>query len=84
MAPGSGNVITRNHVFRGDDGIGIEKGHGNLVARNVIVHARRVGIYLGIKHPLLGGANNVVRRNLVRGSGVRWVPGQARRTTGAF
>ena len=70
LGPGSRNVITRNHVFRGHEGIRIEKGHGNLVAHNVIVHARRVGIRLGIKHPLLGGAHNVVRRNVVRDSHV--------------
>ena len=61
-------MITRNHVFGGRDGIRIEKGHRNLVAHNVVVHARRAGIRLGIKHPLIGGAHNVVRRNLVKGS----------------
>jgi parallel beta-helix repeat protein len=70
LGPGSRNVITQNRVFRGHEGIRIEKGHGNLVAHNVIVHARRVGIRLGIKHPLLGGAHNVVRRNVVRDSRV--------------
>jgi hypothetical protein len=70
LGPGSRNVITRNRVFRGHEGIRIEKGHGNLVAHNVIVHARRVGIRLGIKHPLLGGAHNVVRRNRVSDSRV--------------
>ena len=70
LGPGSRNVITRNRVSRGHDGIRIEKGHGNLVAHNVVVHARRAGIRLGIKHPFLGGAHNVVRRNLVRASRV--------------
>jgi Periplasmic copper-binding protein (NosD) len=44
------------------------KGHDNLVARNVVVRTRGAGISLGIKHPFIGGAHNVVRRNLVRGS----------------
>ena len=68
LGPGSRNVITRNHFFRGHEGIRIEKGHGNLVAHNVVVRARRAGIRLGIKHPLIGGAHNVIRRNLVKGS----------------
>jgi len=67
--PGSRNVITRNRVSRGLAGIALEKGRGNLVARNVVVHTRRTGIYLGLKNPSIGGANNVVRRNRVRGSG---------------
>jgi parallel beta-helix repeat protein len=67
--PGSRNVITRNRVSRGLAGIAVEKGRGNLVARNVVVHTRRTGIYLGLKNPSIGGANNVVRRNRVRGSG---------------
>jgi parallel beta-helix repeat protein len=67
--PGSRNVITRNRVSRGLAGIAVEKGRGNLVARNVVVHTRRTGIYLGLKNPSIGGANNMVRRNRVRGSG---------------
>jgi parallel beta-helix repeat protein len=70
LGPGSHNVITRNRVSGGHDGIRIEKGHSNLVANNVVVHARRAGIRLGIPHPLLGGAHNVVRGNLVRDSRV--------------
>jgi parallel beta-helix repeat protein len=70
LGPGSHNRIRRNQVSRGRDGIRIEKGHGNLVARNVVVHTRHAGIRLGIKHPLIGGAHNVVRRNLVRDSRV--------------
>jgi parallel beta-helix repeat protein len=70
LGPGSRNVIAHNRVVRGHDGIRIEKGHGNLVADNVVVHARRAGIRLGISHPLIGGAHNVVRGNLVRGSRV--------------
>ncbi len=68
LGPGSRNVITRNHFFRGHEGIRIEKGHGNLIAHNVVVQARRAGIRLGIKHPVFGGAHNVIRRNLVKGS----------------
>ena len=70
LGPGSRNVITGNRISRGHDGIRIEKGHGNLVADNVVVHARRAGIRLGISHPFLGGADNVVRGNLVRASRV--------------
>jgi hypothetical protein len=66
LGPGSHNVIKRNHVFGGPDGIRIEKGHGNLVAHNVVAHARRAGIRLGIRHPNIGGAHNVIRRNRVR------------------
>jgi parallel beta-helix repeat protein len=69
VAPGNRNVIARNRVFRGVAGIGIEKGRGNVVAGNVIVSPRRTGIYLGLKEPVIGGVNTVVRRNLVRGSG---------------
>jgi nitrous oxidase accessory protein NosD len=69
VAPGNRNVIARNRVYRGGGGIAIEKGRGNLVARNVIVRVRRVGIRLGIHRPPIGGAENVLRRNLVRASG---------------
>jgi parallel beta-helix repeat protein len=70
LGPGSRNVITRNRVSRGREGIRIEKGHGNLVARNVVLAARRAGIRLGIHKPSIGGAHNVVRRNVVRDSAV--------------
>ena len=69
VAPGSRNVIARNRVSRGANGISIEKGRRNLVARNLVVHTRESGIYLGLKNPLIGGTNNTVRRNRVRGSG---------------
>jgi large repetitive protein len=69
VAPGNRNVIARNRVFRDGAGIGIEKGRGNVVAGNVIVRPRRTGIYLGLKEPVIGGVNTVVRRNLVRESG---------------
>ncbi len=62
---GSRNVVARNRLTRG--GIAVEKGRGNLVARNV-VHGARVGIRLGLAHPSIGGADNVVRRNLVMGA----------------
>lgn len=62
-------MIARNHISRGGNGIGIEKGRGNLVAGNVVTRTRRASIYLGLKEPAIGGVNTVVRRNLVRGSG---------------
>ena len=70
LGPGSRNVITRNHVSRVRDGIRIEKGRGNLVAHNVVAHAHRAGIRLGITNPVFGGAHNIVRGNLVKGSRV--------------
>ena len=36
----------------------------------MVTHARRAGIRLGIPHPFIGGADNVVRGNLVKGSRV--------------
>jgi Periplasmic copper-binding protein (NosD) len=73
---GRHNVIIRNHVFGGGDGIRIEKGHGNLIAHNVVAHTIRAGISLGSgfkikpggRHLTAGGAHNLVRRNLVKGS----------------
>lgn len=69
VAPGNRNVIARNHVFRGETGIAVELGRGNRVARNVVVRAHGTGIYLALSHPPIGGANNLVRRNRVKGSG---------------
>lgn len=69
VAPGSKNVIARNHFSGDGDGIAIEKGRGNLVERNVVVDTRgNAGIYLGLDAPPIGGVDNVVRRNVVRGS----------------
>jgi parallel beta-helix repeat protein len=68
LGPGSRNVLANNRISRARDGIRVEKGHGNLVAHNVVVDARHVGITLGIPEPFIGGANNVVRGNLVRDS----------------
>jgi parallel beta-helix repeat protein len=70
LSPGVRNIIAGNHVAGGRDGIRIEKGHENLVAHNLVAHTRRAGIRLGIKHPFIGGAQNVVRRNRVRDSRV--------------
>jgi large repetitive protein len=70
LGPGSGNLIAHNRVSRVRDGIRIEKGHDNLVANNVVTHARRAGIRLGIPHPFIGGADNVVRGNLVKATRV--------------
>ena len=64
---GSRNVVARNRLTRG--GIAVEKGRGNLVARNVVVRPRGTGITLGLEHPPIGGVDNVVRRNRVRGAG---------------
>jgi parallel beta-helix repeat protein len=69
VGPGSQNVIARNRVSRAVDSIAIEKGRGNLVARNIVVRARGAGIRLGVQPPPIGGAHNVVRRNRVRRSG---------------
>jgi parallel beta-helix repeat protein len=68
---GSRNVIARNHLSRDGSGIGIEKGRHNLIARNVVVDARNRGIRLGLDLPdgSIGGADNVIRRNVVKGSG---------------
>ena len=75
LGPGSRNVITRNRVFGGGDGIRIEKGHGNLVAHNVVVHTRRAGIRLGIKHPF-SAAPTTSSAETWSGTAARWVPGQ--------
>ena len=64
---GSQNVVARNRLTRG--AIAVEKGRGNLVAGNVVAHARGTGVRLGLEHPSIGGADNVVRSNLVRGAG---------------
>ena len=69
VGPGSGNTIARNRVEGGVGGIGIEKGRHNLVLRNVVTRTRKVGINLGIASPPIGGRSNVVRGNVVRGSG---------------
>jgi parallel beta-helix repeat protein len=69
VAPGSRNVIAWNRSSRDRNGFALEKGRGNVLARNVVVRARGDGIYLGLREPPIGGVNNVVRRNLVRGSG---------------
>jgi parallel beta-helix repeat protein len=70
LTPGRHTVISQNRVLGGPDAIRIEKGHDNLVAHNVVAHTHRAGIRLGIKHPFIGGAHNVVRRNRVRDSRV--------------
>jgi parallel beta-helix repeat protein len=67
---GRGNVVAHNRIVGGHDGIRVEKGRGTLVADNLIVDARRWGITLGIYRPFIGGADNVVRGNIVRRSRV--------------
>jgi parallel beta-helix repeat protein len=70
VARGNRNEIARNRVFRGGVvGISVENGRRNLVARNVVVRTRLFGISLGLNNPSIGGSNNVVRRNRVKGSG---------------
>jgi parallel beta-helix repeat protein len=69
LGRGNRNVIAGNRFSRDGDGIAIENASGNLVARNVILDARKNGIYLGLNEPPIGGVNNVVRRNVVRRSG---------------
>jgi large repetitive protein len=69
VGPGSRNVIARNRLTGGEGGILIERGRGNLVDSNVAVDVRRNGIRLGFDDPPIGGANNTVRQNVVRGSG---------------
>ena len=68
LGPGSENVIADNDVSGGSDGIRVEKGHGNLIANNVVLDTRRAGIRLGLAEPLIGGERNVVRENLVEDS----------------
>jgi parallel beta-helix repeat protein len=65
---GRGNVVAHNRVVGGHDGIRVEKGRGTLVTDNLIVDTRRWGITLGIYRPFIGGADNLVRGNIVRRS----------------
>jgi len=67
---GRGNVVAHNRIVGGHDGIRVEKGRGTLVADNLIVDTRRWGVTLGIYRPFIGGADNVVRGNIVRRSRV--------------
>ena len=67
---GRGNVVAHNRIMGGHDGIRVEKGRGTLVAANLIVDTRRWGITLGIYRPFIGGADNLVRGNIVRRSRV--------------
>ena len=66
---GDRNAVARNSLRGGTVGVAVENGRGNLVAGNVVVDAREDGIYLGLNAPPIGGVDNVVRRNEVRGSG---------------
>jgi nitrous oxidase accessory protein NosD len=76
---GDENVITRNHVSDvplseegGGLGIFAAGGHDNLVARNVVVRAAKVGIQVSLLAEELEGGppavNTVVRNNLLRGN----------------
>jgi parallel beta-helix repeat protein len=65
---GKRNVIAGNRIRKVElDAIGINKGNGNLIARNHIFGPGGSGVYLG--HPRIGGHDNLVRRNFVRASG---------------
>ena len=67
---GDRNVITENHVSRAIDSIAIEDARRNLVAHNLVAHARGdQGISLGLNLPPIGGGGNVVRENRVENSG---------------
>ncbi len=70
IVDGSRNVVKRNHLSRDGAGILFGTGSHNLVARNVIVDPRSRGISLGVDLPdeSIGGVDNIVRRNEVRGS----------------
>jgi parallel beta-helix repeat protein len=70
LGPSSRSVVTHNRIVGGRDGIRVEKGHDNLVAANVVIRTRHVGITLGIHDPFIGGARNLVRGNVVRRSRV--------------
>jgi hypothetical protein len=61
-------VIAGNRSLRDEAGVVIEQGRGNLVTRNVVVRARRDGIHLAFEGSGLRTADNVIRRNVVRGS----------------
>jgi hypothetical protein len=71
---GNGNLIKRNDVARslGCDGgcgfgISFEGGHGNVIARNHVAHAKEAAIRIAAFEPDTPPANhNVVRRNHVR------------------
>jgi parallel beta-helix repeat protein len=69
VGPASWNVIAGNRIHGSGEGIGIEKGRGNVVARNVVVGVRHDGIRLGMWNPRIGSTRTVVRRNLVIDSG---------------
>ena len=67
---GSRNVLTSNH-FSGQ-GIGIDEGNHNLVARNVVVEPRKSGIKIGndfADGTSIGGVDTIVSRNVVKRSG---------------
>jgi parallel beta-helix repeat protein len=70
LGPSNRSLVANNRIVGGSDGIRVEKGHDNLVAANLVVGTRHVGITLGIHDPFIGGADNVVRGNVVRRSGV--------------
>ena len=66
---GQPQLIAGNRIPGGGEGIAIEKGRRNVVARNVVVGVRHDGIRLGIDNPPIGSTSTVVRRNVVIASG---------------
>jgi Periplasmic copper-binding protein (NosD) len=69
VGPGNRNIIAKNRVVQAFESIGIDKGHGNRVTRNRVVHPRGTGIRLAIRRPSIGPVRTVVARNRVRASG---------------
>ena len=72
LGRGNRNVIARNRLSRDGDGIAIENARANRVALNVILDARQSGISLGLDFAdgsSIGGVDNIIRRNVVKGSG---------------
>jgi parallel beta-helix repeat protein len=70
LGPSNRSVVAHNRIVGGSDGIRVENGHDNLVAVNLVLRTRHVGITLGIHDPFVGGHDNLVRRNVVRRSQV--------------
>jgi hypothetical protein len=71
IVDGRRNVVERNRLTRDEAGITIDTGRRNLVARNVVIDPRSRGISLGLDFAdgsSIGGVDNIVRRNEVRGS----------------
>lgn len=69
LATGDRNLITKNHMSRALDSIALDDGRRNLVAHNLVTHARGTqGILVGHNRPPIGGGGDVVRENRVKNS----------------